>query len=73
MNFSGMLLFSLLKMRSRENRPHKTSMNVKERESLNAKINVSIVYKSEEDLKVDWHIHRGQKLIEQNDLPQLFA
>ena len=38
-------------------------MGESERESLKAEVKMPLVYKSEEDLEVDWYIHRGHKLL----------
>ena len=48
-------------------------MNDTEREALKAEVKMPCVYKSEEDLGVDWYIHRGHTLSEKDEMPQLSA
>ena len=52
---------------------HKPRMGESEREALKAEVKMPLVYKSEEDLEVDWYIHRGHKLSEQDEMPKLCA
>ena len=44
-----------------------------EREAPKAEVKMPCVYKSEEDLEVDWYIHRGHGLSEQDEMRQLCA
>ena len=52
---------------------HKPRMGESECEALKAEVKMPLVYKSEEDLEVDWYIHRGHKLSEQDEMPKLCA
>jgi len=52
---------------------HKPRMSDTEREALKAEVKMPCVYKSEEDLEVEWYIHRGHRLSEQDEMPQLCA